>query len=103
MFGELTWKEKFDGRLNFPGGQSASPVVSDQLGRFGGEPVKSIINKGVHNVHGFLRDSDLGVDLLEDLVDVKGKRFDSPFGSADWSLSSSSDGFGGFSWGHFIN
>ena len=102
MFGKLSWKEQFDGGLDLPGGQSASPVVSDQLGRFGGESVKGIINKGVHNVHGLLGDSDFWVDLLEDLVDVEGERFDSSLGPADWSLSSTSDGFGGFSWGHLL-
>ena len=101
MFGELTRKEEFDGRLDLPGGQSTSPVVSDQLGGFSGEPVKGIINKGVHNVHGLLRDSDLWVDLFEDLVDVERERFNSSLGSADWSLSSTSNGFGGFSGGHF--
>ena len=101
MFGELTWEQEFDGALDLPGGQSTSPVVSDQLGGLSGESVKGIINKGVHNVHGFLGDSDLWVDLFEDLVDVERERFNSSFGPADWGLSSASNGFGGFSGGHF--
>ena len=70
MFGELTWKEQFDGRLDLPGGQSASPVVSDELGGLSGKSVKGIINKGVHNVHGLFGDSLFRVYLLQDLIDV---------------------------------
>ena len=100
MLGKLTRKEKLDGRLDFPGGEGAFSVVPDQLGGLGGESVESVINKGVHNVHGFLADTDFGVDLLEDLVDVEREGLDSSFGSADDWLSSASDGFGGFSGGH---
>jgi hypothetical protein len=40
------------------------------------------VDEGVHDVHGLLWDSDVGVDLLENLVDV------------DWeSLNSSSSNF----------
>ena len=100
MLGKLTREEKLDGRLDFPGGESAFSVVSYQLGGLGGESVESVINKGVHNVHSLLADSNFRMDLLEDFVDVKRESLDSSLGpSLDW-LSSASDGFGGFSWGH---
>ena len=40
------------------------------------------MDEGVHDVHGLLGDADVGVDLLEDLVDVDGE-----------GLNSSSSGF----------
>ena len=54
------------------------------------------MDEGVHDVHGFLGDADVGVDLLEDLVDVDGE-----------GLNSSSSGFlvsfDCFGFGHFVN
>ena len=35
------------------------------------------MDEGVHDVHGLLGDSDVGVNLLEDLVDVDGEGLDS--------------------------
>ena len=35
------------------------------------------MNEGVHDVHGLLGDADVGVYLLEDLVDVDGEGLDS--------------------------
>ena len=35
------------------------------------------MDEGVHDVHGLLGDSDVGVDLLEDLVDVDGEGLNS--------------------------
>ena len=103
MFGEFSWEEKFDSGLDLPGRKSSLSVVSHQFARLVGKSVKSIINKGIHDVHCFLADSDFRVDLLQDLVDVEGESLDSSLGSLlGWSISSSSDGFGGFSGGHVI-
>ena len=35
------------------------------------------MDERVHDVHGFFRDSDVGVDLFEDFVDVDGEGLDS--------------------------
>jgi len=35
------------------------------------------VDERVHDVHGLLGDSDVGVDLLEDLVDVDGEGLNS--------------------------
>ncbi len=35
------------------------------------------MNEGVHDVHGFLRNTNVGVDLLEHLVDVDREGLDS--------------------------
>ncbi len=100
MLGKFTWKEKFDGRLDFAAWKSSFSVVSNQLARFPGKSVKSVINKWVHDVHGFLADSDFWVNLLQHFVNVKRKCLNSSLMSfMTWS-SSSTDGFGCFS-GHF--
>ena len=45
-------------------------VVSDELGRFGGDLLEDVIDEGVHDAHGSLGDSSLWVNLFEDSVDV---------------------------------
>ena len=100
MLGKFTRKEKFDGRLDLAAWKSSFSVVSNQLARFPGKSVKSVINKWVHDVHGFLADSDFWVNLLQHFVNVKRKCLNSSLMSfMTWS-SSSTDGFGCFS-GHF--
>jgi len=100
MLGKFTRKEKFDGRLDLAAWKSSFSVVSNQLARFPGKSVKSVINKWVHDVHGFLADSDFWVNLLQHFVDVERESFFSSFCSACSRCSSSTDGFGCFS-GHF--
>ena len=63
--------------MDFPGGESSSLVESDELGSFGGDSVEGVVDEGVHDVHGLLGDTDVGVYLLEDLVDVDGEGLDS--------------------------
>ena len=75
--GEFSWKDELHSRLDFSGRKSSSLVESDKFGSFGGNSVESIMNERVHDVHGFLGDTDVGVDLLEDLVDVDGECFNS--------------------------
>ncbi len=100
MLGKFTRKEKFDGRLDFAGWKSSFSVVSNQLARFTGKSVKSVINKWVHDVHCFLADSDLRVNLLQHFVDVKRESLNSSFSSACSRCSSSTNGFGCYT-GHF--
>jgi hypothetical protein len=45
-------------------------VVLSQLGRLGGDPLEDVIDKRVEDKHGLVGDTSVGVDLLEDLVDV---------------------------------
>jgi len=68
--GKFSGEDELDGRLDFSGGESSSLVESDEFGAFSGNSVESIMNEGVHDVHGFLGDTNVGVHLLEDLVDV---------------------------------
>ena len=101
MLGKFTWKEKFDSRLDFAAWKSSFSVVSNQLAGFTCKSVKSVINKWVHDVHSFLADSDLRVNLLQDLVDVKREGFNSFFVSNSDGCSSSTNSFGSFSW-HYL-
>jgi len=98
--GQLSGEDELDSRLNLSGGESSSFVESDQLGSLSGDSVEGVVDKGVDDVHGLLRDSDVGVHLLEHLVDIDRE-----------GLNSSSSGFSvGSSWsfsfsslGHLFN
>ena len=74
---KFSWENELDSRLNLSGWKSSSLVESDEFGSFGGNSVEGIVNEGVHDVHGLLWDSDVGVDLLENFVDVDGEGLDS--------------------------
>ena len=53
------------------------------------------MNERVHDVHGLLGDADVGVHLLENLVDVDREGLDSS--SSGLLVGSGSFGFSGFS------
>jgi hypothetical protein len=97
MSGELSGEDELDGRLHFPGGEGSPLVEADELGSLSGDAVEGVVDEGVHDVHGLLGDTDVGVHLLEDLVDVDGE-----------GLNSSSSGLavsgrlGGFGLGRFL-
>ena len=92
MLSELTWEEELDGRLDGSGGHSSSSGDSNETSGFGAKSVKGVVHERVHDVHGSSGDSNLWVDLLEDLVDVE---------RVGLISSSSSWGWGGFSSWHF--
>ena len=77
MSGKFSGEDELDSWLDLSGRKSSSLVESDELGSFGGNSVEGIVDEGVHDVHGLLWDSDIGVHLLEDLVDVDGEGLDS--------------------------
>lgn len=54
MSGEFSGEDQFNSRLDFSGGESSSFVESDELGAFSGNSIESIVNEGVHDVHGLL-------------------------------------------------
>lgn len=70
MFGELTGEEESDGSLDLAGRQSVLLVVADEAGGLVGDLLEDVVDEGVHDRHGLLGDASLGVDLLEDTVDV---------------------------------
>jgi hypothetical protein len=96
--GELSGEDELDGRLDLPGGECSPLIEADQLGALGPDSVEGVMNERVHDVHGLLGDADVGMDLLEDLVDVDREGLDSsPPGLLVVGLSSLSGGFSAFS------
>merc|ERR1719356_1303257 len=77
VLGKLSGEEESDGSLDLSGGGSVLLVVSDELGGLTGDLLEDIVDEGVHDGHGSLGDTGLGVNLLEDSVDVDGEGFDS--------------------------
>jgi hypothetical protein len=71
--GQLSGEDELDGRLDLSGRECSSLVESHELGSFSGDSVESVVDERVHDVHGLLGDSDVGVHLLEDLVDIDGE------------------------------
>ena len=94
--GKFSGEDELDGRLDFSGWESSSLVESDELGSFSGDSVECVVDERVHDVHGFLWDSDVGVDLLEDLVDVDGEGLNSS--SSSFSVGNFG---GGWCFSHF--
>ena len=73
VLGELSGEEKSDGSLDLAGGEGVLLVVSDETGRLRGDLLEDVVDERVHDGHGSLGDAGLGVDLLEDAVDVDGE------------------------------
>ncbi len=73
MLGEFTGEEEADGSLDLSGGESVLLVVSDELGGLEGDLLEDVINEAVQDLHRSLGDTCLGVNLLEDSVDVDGE------------------------------
>ena len=94
MLSELTWEKELDGRLDRSGGHGSSSGDSNETSGFVAESVEGVVHEGVHDVHGSSGDSNIWVDLLEDLVDVQGVGLISSSSSFGW-------GWGGFSSWHY--
>lgn len=70
VLGEFSGKDKADGGLDLAGGDGGAFVVAGELGGFTGNPLEDVVDERVHDGHGLVGDTSVGVDLLEDLVDV---------------------------------
>ena len=90
MSGEFSWEDELDGRLDLPGGEGSLLVEPDESRPLVGGSVEDVVDEGVHDVHGLLGDSDVGVHLLEDLVDVDGEGLHSSSSGLALSLLSDS-------------
>ena len=64
MSGELSGEDESDGGLDLTAGEGLSLVVSDESGGFTGDSLEDIVDEGVHDAHGLLGDTGLGVDLF---------------------------------------
>jgi len=70
VLGQLTGEDEADSGLDLAGGDGGALVVGSELGGLTGDTLKDIVDEGVQDGHGLVGDSGVGVDLLEDLVDV---------------------------------
>lgn len=70
MLRQLSREHESHGGLNLTRRKSLLLVVSDQLNGLLSDSVKDIVNEGVHDTHGLLADSSVGVNLLQHLEDV---------------------------------
>merc|ERR1711916_286512 len=71
VLGELTGEDETSGSLDLAGGDGG---LARELGEPGGlesDLLKGVVDKRVHDRHGALGHTAVGVDLLEDLVDVR--------------------------------
>ena len=78
VLGQLSGQEETDSGLDFAGGDGGPPVVVSQTGCLGSDALEDVVDKAVHDGHGLAGDSSVGVDLLQDFVDVDGVRFPPP-------------------------
>merc|ERR1719186_1328391 len=74
MLSKLSGKEKPHGSLNLTGSNGGPLVVVSKTARFCSNTLEQIVNERIHNAHGFGGHAGVGVDLLQDLVDVDGVR-----------------------------
>ncbi len=72
MLGQLSGEEEADGGLDLARGDSGPLVVARETAGLGGNSLEDIDNEGVHDVHALLGDTSVGVNLLQDTVDVGG-------------------------------
>ena len=63
--------------MNLSGGDGGSLGVSGELTGLNEGAVEDVGDEGVHDGHALLGDTAVGVDLLEDLVDVGGEGLNS--------------------------
>nr|XP_054348538.1 uncharacterized protein LOC129038995 [Pongo pygmaeus] len=72
VLGQFPRQQQAHGRLDLPGGDGRTLVVMSQAGSLAGDALKDIVDKGIHDPHGFGGDAGVGVDLLQHLVNVHG-------------------------------
>lgn len=70
MLRQLSGQNESDRRLDLPARDRRLLVVARKLGRLACDPLKDIVDERVEDGHGLVGDPRVGVDLLEDLVDV---------------------------------
>jgi len=70
VLGKFTRQDESDRCLNLSGRDGGLLVVGSELGSFGGDALKDVIDERVQDGHGTVGDTGVRVDLLEDFVDV---------------------------------
>ncbi len=77
MFGKLSGKEKSDDGLDLARRESSLHVVTGQLGGLEADTLEDVVGEGVQDGDTSLGDANVGVDLLEDLEDIRRVRLSS--------------------------
>jgi hypothetical protein len=72
VLGKFTREDETNSGLDLARRDGGTLVVSSQLGGFSGDTLKDIVNEGVQDGHGLVGDTSIGVNLLQNLVDVRG-------------------------------
>lgn len=75
MLGQFTRENEANSGLDLAGGDGGTLVVGGQLGGFGGDALKDVVDEGVQDGHGLVGDTSVGVDLLQHTVNVGGVGF----------------------------
>ena len=78
VFGQLSWEEETDSCLDLSAGDGGSTVVVSKAGCLSSNTLEDVIHEGVHDGHGFAGDSSIGMDLLQNLIDVDSIGFPPP-------------------------
>jgi len=72
VLSQFSGQKKTDGSLDLPGGYGRPLVVMGQLARLSSDPLEQVIHKGVHDGHSLRGNSSVGMNLLQNLIDVDG-------------------------------
>lgn len=75
VLGEFTWQEETNSGLDFPTGDGGLLVVVCKTGCLGCYSLENIVDKAVHDRHSLAGDTSVGVDLLQNFVDVNAVAF----------------------------
>jgi hypothetical protein len=72
VLGQLTGQQQTHGSLNFSASDRRTFVVVCQTGSFSGDTFEDVVHETVHYAHSLTRDTGVGMDLFQHLVDVDG-------------------------------
>ena len=78
MLGQLPRQQQAYSRLDFPGRDSGALVIMSQARRLACDALENVTDKRIHDAHGLGGDADVGVYLLQQLIDVHGVGFFAP-------------------------
>ncbi|CAN8009184.1 unnamed protein product, partial [Ixodes pacificus] len=75
VLGKFTWQQQTNGGLDLPAGDGGTLVIVRQTRRLGCDPLEDVVDKAVHDGHGFAGDAGVRMHLLQDLIDVNAEAF----------------------------
>ena len=75
VLGQFSGKEETDSGLDLPTGDGGPLVVMGETGGLGSDSLKDVVDKAVHDGHGFAGHTSVGVNLFQHLVDVNAVGF----------------------------